>query len=365
MPFSWVHVCVAVDSSRNHLKIVANGLQIEDKVFPVPEGEQPPTNLSGKLFLFKAFVGFWYQTKNKISNLNIFARMLTLPEMVSRTAGDNCGKADGDYLAWEESRWSLKGVARLGKQVDEKDLCRKISRIQIFTAPIAGLNDCMHLCENIQSGTMATVRSPKESHAMYDRVAEVVNPSGLAPTKAGALTEGAWAAIRQASDGSWIDAYSRDPLQDIIWATGHPSSAFNCAMYVNQWKGLASFSCAVNTKVYPSYCPCHFHSRPQLTLRGLCPDSFMDLYYEPRNDPLTGYLFLYGTHKTIATFDGKNWKLATTLFNTSASTEARPNSFTLGRHSWSVSGDSEDCHGGKLYTTELKLTGCPEGSFTC
>ena len=53
------------------------------------------------------------------------------------------------------------------------------------------------------------------------------------------------------------------------------------------------------------------------------------------------------------------------FFNTSASTDAKPDTFILGKNSWSISGDSEECHSGKPYTTKLKLTGCAEGSFTC
>ena len=56
---------------------------------------------------------FLYQCKNNVSNMNIFSKQLTYPEMVSRTAGDNCGKADGDYLAWESAEWVLKWKGRL------------------------------------------------------------------------------------------------------------------------------------------------------------------------------------------------------------------------------------------------------------
>ena len=42
--------------------------------------------------------------------------------MVSRTAGDDCGKADGDYLAWESAEWVLKGEASFG-EVGVEDLC--------------------------------------------------------------------------------------------------------------------------------------------------------------------------------------------------------------------------------------------------
>ena len=94
---------------------------------------------------------------------------------------------------------------------------------------------------------------------------------------------------------------------------------------------------------------------PHLTLRGLCPDSHIDQAYLARNDPLTGYLFFYGTHKTIVRFDGKKWRMWTAFFNTNASTEAKPDTFVLGKHIWSISGDSEECHSGKPYKTELKL----------
>ena len=53
------------------------------------------------------------------------------------------------------------------------------------------------------------------------------------------------------------------------------------------------------------------------------------------------------------------------FFNTSATTDAKPDTFILGKHSWSISRDSEECLSGKPYTTVLKLTGCKEGYFTC
>ena len=83
---SWIHSCVAVDSTLNHLTVVVNGIQVEDKTFPIPEEEQPPTDLTEKLLIFKMSIGMWYQTKNKVANLNIFSKLMTLPEMVSRTA---------------------------------------------------------------------------------------------------------------------------------------------------------------------------------------------------------------------------------------------------------------------------------------
>ena len=115
LEMTWIHSCVAVDSVLNHLTIVVNGQQLEDKAFPIPEGAQPPSNLTEKLLLFKSYFGMWYQSKHKVSNLNIYSKQMTLLEMVSRTAGNDCGKADGDYLSWESSEWALKGEASLSE----------------------------------------------------------------------------------------------------------------------------------------------------------------------------------------------------------------------------------------------------------
>ena len=118
---TWIHSCVAIDSTLNHLTVVVNGEKLEDKTFPIPLGEHPPTNLTEKLLLLKCYIGFWYQSKNKVSKLNIFSKLMTLPEMMRRTAGDDCGKVDGDYLAWEGAEWVLKGKASLG-EVTVEDL---------------------------------------------------------------------------------------------------------------------------------------------------------------------------------------------------------------------------------------------------
>ena len=219
---TWINSCVAIDSALNHLVVVVNGKKLEDKAFPIPEGEQPPSNLTGKLLIFKNFIGLWYQSKNKVSNLNIFSKLMTLPEMVSRTAGENCGKADGDYLAWEEAEWILKGKAVLG-EVTVEDLCRRESKIQVFTAPTGGLSQCKNLCEKIQNGTMKTVRTFNEAEELFDRMNDVLKTPSGGRNEAGTTSQAAWTPITQTSDGSWVDVYSKSPVKEITWAKGHPT----------------------------------------------------------------------------------------------------------------------------------------------
>ena len=279
---TWIHGCVSIDSNLNHLTVVVNGQKLEDKSFPIPPGTEHPTNLTGKLLLFKRYIGFWYQCKHKVSNLNIFSKRLSLPEMVIRTSGNNCGKADGDYLAWENSEWVLKGEASMG-EVKEEDLCRRASKIQLFTAPVGALDQCQNLCPKVQKGMMATMQSPGKMKAYLERIDEVLFPSGF-PNEAGTITPAAWAPIRQTSGGSWVDLYTERAVEDLVWVKGYPTEEL-CAIYIVPWKGLGSFACDVNTKVNPRYCPCHFPIHPYLTLRGLCPDShgFSLLLWHPQD----------------------------------------------------------------------------------
>ena len=51
--------------------------------------------------------------------------------------------------------------------------------------------------------------------------------------------------------------------------------------------------------------------------------------------------------------------------NVTATTKAPHNTFTLGRHNWTIIGDKGCSEEGIEYTTELKMSGCLEGSFTC
>ena len=50
---------------------------------------------------------------------------------------------------------------------------------------------------------------------------------------------------------------------------------------------------------------------------------------------------------------------------TTGTSESSYNSYVLGKHTWTIEGDSHECSKGKPYTRALKLTGCEEGEFTC
>ena len=59
------------------------------------------------------------------------------------------------------------------------------------------------------------------------------------------------------------------------------------------------------------------------------------------------------------------WHLTDKESKVTATTKAPHNTFTLGRHNWTIMGDKGCSEEGKEYTTELKMSGCPKGNFTC
>ena len=79
-----------------------------------------------------------------------------------------------------------------------------------------------------------------------------------------------------------------------------------------------------------------------------------------------GTLILGGL-KTSIIFDARRgkWTLEDKESNLSAISMAPFESYTLGRHNWTIRGDKGCSEEGEEYTTELKMSGCLEGNFTC
>ena len=69
----------------------------------------------------------------------------------------------------------------------------------------------------------------------------------------------------------------------------------------------------------------------------------------------------------MITYDDEEdiWILNVTGSNVTGISRASHASFTLGKHNWTINGD-KGCNGGEpSYVTELKMSGCENGKFTC
>ena len=112
---------------------------------------------------------------------------------------------------------------------------------------------------------------------------------------------------------------------------------------------------------------CSHKSETYLRLRGLCPRSDIDHHYKPMNKRTDiRQLKLQGLKHTSIEFAEQDqmWRLDVIDSNATGTSSASFASFTLGKHKWSIDGDL-GCGSGDTYVTELKMSACQEGNFTC
>ena len=69
--------------------------------------------------------------------------------------------------------------------------------------------------------------------------------------------------------------------------------------------------------------------------------------------------------RSFGHFAEEQWRIETSFPNTTATTFAANDGFMMGKHDWTIEGDSVKCSNGKTHARKLKLTGCVEGEFTC
>ena len=127
VPHSWYHVCLGLDTVSGMLRIVVNGIKVvnEEKAEFRNTSDWRPGSLDGNILVFKEFfTSFWAQKRGKFSNMNVFAFMISLEDMMLRTSGEADCTGAGDYLSWEEMEWSITGDVDSGT-VDTEDLCQR------------------------------------------------------------------------------------------------------------------------------------------------------------------------------------------------------------------------------------------------
>ena len=153
VPHSWYHICMGLDTVSGLLRIVVNGKEVvnEEKDYFRDTTAWKPQSVVGKVLLFKGYqAGYWYQHRGSFSNLNIFRSMMSVEDMVTRTAGGEGCDTPGDYLrltintylqaftvvkylySWEEAQWNVTGNVVTGSIDNEQELCRRLHALQAF-----------------------------------------------------------------------------------------------------------------------------------------------------------------------------------------------------------------------------------------
>ena len=381
-PLTWIHVCVSLDSESGRTVLVVDGKVLVEKVYQEAlEGNNValPENVHIDLG-FDSGMNFEYV--GMVTNINIFLSPLSTARMVGMTqaGSDECGAA-GDLLSWEEADWQLQSMARLQMVRFKDDFypCRRESSATVFPADFFYQVDCMNHCTKLGNGRSPPVRTPQEWDWLRKEVQAITPEPTPQENKFGLLS---WlpvmwlAATDEREEGVWQDFYSPHERLQPNWMLPWYSSQHvygnsrNCLYWM--FNQMAE-RCWVESPCtdFGKVCPCQYQSQPILRLRGLCGgnNSLVDQHYTPKQLFSTPKdLMLVGSEKARITFNDKNkkWVLTSAGNSVRAESRAAKESYVLGRHQWTVTGDVYECHDGQQYNTSLKLSGCnPEGQFTC
>ena len=357
-PNQWTRSCMAINSTSGSVNWVVEGVLVMSmESEKLKQSLKLPKDLSRKLILGAiSWGGQWKSVSNKVTNLNIFSSPLPVEEMKNMTEGENCAKK-GNYLAWENMEWILHGKARL-ETVNINEPCERPPLANIFLAPFPGWDSCMHLCENL--GSRAPSVTTREDWTNLETFLR------QKIYKRGSSNLDIWLPLTdKETEGVWKD-YSGNTIQNytLPWIGEGPDGGVNqnCARVAGHgiWGDV---ECD-----WPNYaCMCSYKPNHYLKLRGLCSSSSIEVFFKPMNE-LADFrkLYLQGLKGSSITYNQakKIWVLNVAQSNVSATSKSPHASFTLGKRNWTITGD-ENCGTGAEYVTELKMSGCRDGEFTC
>ena len=305
MSNSWYHGCAALNTVTGHIMlIVVNGHIIFDQVILefTNSIEEKPKSLDDRLSIFKNYnSGIWYQSRQRLTNLNIYGSALTVDKMINLTHSENCSE-EGDYLSWADAQWNVTGNVDQNSTVKKEDLCySSISNIVLFTDIFHNWEECMLFCEKFPSTRSPSVASEKEFLAVMRAVERILIDPETGNLNPGVLSYGYWIPVTDSRiEGKWVDFYTSAPVDIAGVAAGEPNGGvdISCGIIVTLWRGWVDWPCTV-TSANTLQCPCESKGQIILTMRGLCSESNIDKYFVPQNKEYHGQTLFHGLYKTI------------------------------------------------------------------
>ena len=374
-PMQWTRVCFSLNSNTSMATLVVDGNRLMEVNVVV---NKRPSYLN---------IEFQQRSSVKITHFNMFANPMSNMEAMTRTGTDMCG-TPGDFINWEGANWTVSLPQAKVVSVDSTTgPCRMESKIHVYPMLKAQdyHSDCMQHCEKL-GGRSPSVKTFQEWQNFYVEIQQMQYISLQLPTEVWlSATEGDknlklsrldhWPEDIEAVEGVWRDYYTGAILDNYTMAWSSPNkdnekgdkyNCIYCRPASSVRKSLVEWTCRVTT----IGCPCSYKTLPVLRLRGFCLQTNiehtrytpMHLDSDPRDIVMTGKKNAQIKYNSTQS----KWTIEDSYTNVKAMTRARHNTFALGKHNWTISGDKYDCSKGQSnYTIEMKLTGCEEGEFTC
>ena len=270
---------------------------------------------------------------------------------------EDCGKK-GDYFAWEDMEWTLKGSAEL-EYWHLNNICQE-PMIHIFNTDFPSWDACKHFCENINS-RIPSVASSEHWELLRGFFQNNVLGKDL-------TAKNLWLSLTDKNqEGKWSDYKTGANLvHDGNFEMGQPNGGRdqNHMLLTKQgeWsdKERSYGKCG---------CMCDHDSTSVLQLRGLDDDCYKDAIdstYKPLTTKDNVLSFQYrGERCTQIRFINGAWRLSVLGSNVRGYSWVSHVSYALGKYNWTIKGEKACSNGSPAIRIQLKLTGCQEGNFTC
>ena len=271
----------------------------------------------------------------------------------------------------EEKQWTLHSKARwVGLDGGLEGPCRAKAKMNIFTMKeYHWHSDCMKHCKMLGGRSPSVETEAEWEYLVKELKAVSPDPSKLPAQIWLSATVGyigyklakldQWPQGVEAEEGVWRDFYTGRQLENYTkpWYTsnGDKGSGTN-SQYCIYFKPILT-----ETKTWVDYVcdgqgwgfPCEYRTPPLIHMRGFCPDTNVEhtryTVSQSASDPKN--IIMVGRQSAKIQYDSSlsQWIYSDPRLNVTAKSRASQNSFALGKHNWTVSGDKYQCFEGKDY----------------
>ena len=400
----WKHTCLAFDVNQEKIRFYEGGhLRID--VLDSWNGfdvmlEKKPENLNGML-LGTHQTNMKFQMFNAYTSINIFSRFLSDNELKDITSCQT--DPTGDYLAWNETKWTLSGDKAVSRKVSSDVVCEPRNGTTLFFPAEVPWPTAEETCRKLK-GQMWAPNNMEEAYAFYhhhEKMTKILE----------GVCQGGWKAVWWGHKGKVLDdgenyvynyytgdiLYPKSPNFDPYPLSRGQSDRFGKIKLKNVYEEGNYETCAQIDFIDPPESMIYLHnpcrnsdgldmcgtcffkntSQPGIQVRGLCPESyFYDQIFSE------GFLTMEQDHHGNLSYIGM--KFSQIFYNEQANawnwtvlhqpgvyatSTARFTTWLLGKHKWTFYGDKCFPYGSEqLISFSTCSPGAADGSgsqFSC
>jgi hypothetical protein len=329
----WKQACVSIDIPSNKVFFSNGVVSINITVEQISNSTENLLNNWDQSHLWSMI--------ETVGEINVFT---------TKMSKVRCGDK-GDLISWDSPHWTFDNrftsLARK-KLVDKQKVCGGDTASVKVTIPVQpDFWGAVNLCNVLGNGNVTAYYSFSEWSEALAKAREDIGPIIYM-----------WFSLKKIN-GTFVDYYSKDPVNNIIWRPGGAEMQGDCVFC--QENGCTVRGCL--NKLRANF-QCIFKKRPTLFLKGLCSNSKLDRAYYPDNR--IGQFMWIGISGSFIKYNQSInlWVAKVQNDNTWASVEARFDSLMLGTHEWTIYNDL-NCFSSSIVKKKINLSFCPNSMFSC